>query len=491
MSKTIDKDQLRRFVDAAWDQSIVPELCNYVRIPNKSPLFDPQWEEHGHMEKAVQLLTNWCRRQPIAGMNVEIARLPGRTPLIFIEIPATGAAAKGTGTGTAPGTGRAQGTDAVLLYGHLDKQPEFTGWHEGLSPWEPVLRDGRLYGRGAADDGYAVFSSLTAIAALQAQHIAHARCVVLIEACEESGSPDLPAHVEALAERIGTPNLVVCLDAETGDYERFWLTTSLRGNIVGTLDIEVLTEGVHSGAGSGIAVSCFDVLRELLSRLSDESTGELKLAALKGDIPAERRRQMVATAKLLGDSVAARMPFAPGVRAMSKDPADLLRNSTWMPTLTVTGIDGLPNVRNAGNVLAPRLSVKLSFRLPPTVNAATAAAAIRRTLESEPPFNARVSFTCGAESVGWSAPPLEPWLEQAMQEASHSVFGSEGMAMGVGGTIPFMAMLGERFPNTQFLVTGVLGPHSNAHGPNEFLHIDYAKRLTAGVAQVIARHAER
>jgi acetylornithine deacetylase/succinyl-diaminopimelate desuccinylase-like protein len=379
----------------------------------------------------------------------------------------------------------------VLLYGHLDKQPEFTGWHEGLSPWEPVIRDGRLYGRGAADDGYAVFSSLIAIAALQAQHIAHARCVVLIEACEESGSPDLPAHVEALAARIGTPNLVVCLDAETGDYERLWLTTSLRGNIVGALDIEVLTEGVHSGAGSGIAVSCFDVLRQLLSRLSDENTGELKLAALKGDIPTERRRQIAATAKLLGDSVAARMPFAPGVRAMSKDPADLLRNSTWMPTLTVTGIDGLPNVRNAGNVLAPRLSVKLSFRLPPTVNAATAAAAIRRTLESEPPFNARVSFSPGAESPGWNAPPSEPWLEQAMQEASQSVFGNEGMAMGVGGTIPFMAMLGERFPNTQFLVTGVLGPHSNAHGPNEFLHIDYAKRLTAGVSQVIARHAER
>jgi acetylornithine deacetylase/succinyl-diaminopimelate desuccinylase-like protein len=471
MSKVVNSAQLRRFVDSTWDDSIVPELCNYVRIPNLSPLFDPQWEQHGHMERAVQLLADWCRRQPIAGMTLEIARLPGRTPLIFIDVPGTG--------------------DTVLLYGHLDKQPEFTGWHAGLGPWEPVIRDGRLYGRGAADDGYAVFSSLTAVAALEAQQIPHARCVVLIEACEESGSPDLPAHVQALAARIGTPSLVVCLDAEAGDYERFWLTTSLRGNVVGTLDIQVLTEGVHSGLGSGIAASCFDVLRQLLSRLGDAATGELALAELNVEIPRDRSREIAATARVLGDSVAARMPFAPGVQPISKDPVELLRNSTWKPTLTVTGIDGLPSVRDAGNVLAPRLSVKLSFRLPPTAHPGNAAAAIRRTLEADPPFKARVNFTSGADSAGWNAPPLDPWVEQAMQEASLGVFGRDGMSMGVGGTIPFMAMLGERFPRTQFLVTGVLGPHSNAHGPNEFLHIDYAKRLTAAVAHVIARHAVR
>jgi len=471
MSEICNAVELSRFVDQAWEQSIVPKLCEYVRIPNKSPLFDPEWEAHGHMERAVQLLAEWCRRQPIAGMRVEISRLPGRTPLICIDVPGT--------------------RDSVLLYGHLDKQPEFTGWEPGLGPWEPVIRDGKLYGRGAADDGYALFASLTAIAALEAQNIAHARCVILIEACEESGSQDLPAHVEALAARIGTPSLVVCLDAESGDYERLWLTTSLRGNLVGTLALDVLTEGVHSGAGSGIAASCFDVLRVLLTRLSDERTGEIKLDALKVATPEERRRQIAATARLLGGSVAARMPFAGGAQPMSHDPAVLLENSTWKPTLTVTGLDGLPAVRDAGNVLVPRLSVKLSLRLPPTANAAAAEAAIRRTLEAEPPYGARVSYTPGSASPGWNAPPLEPWLERAIQEASRSSFGHDAMAMGVGGTIPFMAMLGERFPSTQFLVTGVLGPHSNAHGPNEFLHIGYARRLTAAVARVIACHATR
>jgi acetylornithine deacetylase/succinyl-diaminopimelate desuccinylase-like protein len=305
---------ITEYVNETWDRSIVPALCDYVRIPNKSPLFDPKWEQHGHMERAVELLANWCRRQPIAGMTVKIARIPGRTPLIFVDI--------------------AGEKDTVLLYGHLDKQPEFTGWDHGLSPWEPVIRDGRLYGRGGADDGYAVFSSLTAIAALQARKIPHARCVVLIEACEESGSPDLPAHVEALAREIGTPSLVVCLDAEAGDYERLWLTTSLRGNIVGTLDIAVLTEGVHSGAGSGIAASCFDVLRRLLSRVSDENTGRAQACKeLRVDLPEERRRQIAATARLLGDSRWPRACRSPkGARAMSPDPVVLLENSTWKPT---------------------------------------------------------------------------------------------------------------------------------------------------------------
>lgn len=474
---SLNAAELSQFVNGVWEESIVPELCEYVRIPNKSPLFDPQWEQHGHMERAVTLMGEWARRQPIAGLSLRISRLPGRTPLIFIEVPGQG-----------PSLERGE---TVLLYGHLDKQPEFTGWEPGLGPWQPVIREGRLYGRGAADDGYAIFASLTAIAALQAQRIPHARCVVLVEACEESGSPDLPAHVEALAADIGNPSLVVCLDAETGDYERLWLTTSLRGNIVGTLEIDVLTEGVHSGAGSGIAASCFDVLRVLLARLSDPQTGEIKLAELKVDVPAERRLEIAATARLLGASVAARMPFAEGVRAMSADPAVLLESSTWKPTLTVTGIEGLPDVSNAGNVLAPRLKVKLSFRLPPTADAAAAAFAIRRTLETDPPYGARVRFSSGANSIGWNAPPTETWLERAVAEASRQFFGHEAMSMGVGGTIPFMAMLGERFPRTQFLVTGVLGPHSNAHGPNEFLHIDYAKRLTAATAGIIARHAAR
>jgi acetylornithine deacetylase/succinyl-diaminopimelate desuccinylase-like protein len=463
---------LRRFVDARWRDSILPRLTDYVRIPNKSPLFDPDWERNGHMEKAVQLLAAWCREQELPGATVEISRIPGRTPLLFVDIP---------------GTGR----DCVLLYGHLDKQPEFTGWHAGLGPWEPVIRDGKLYGRGGADDGYAVFASLTAIQALRQRGTPHARCVVLIEAAEESGSPDLPAHVDALAQRIATPSLVVCLDAECGNYDQLWGTTSLRGNVIGTLKVDILTEGVHSGSGSGVAPSAFRILRQLLSRIEHEVTGDLLLENLHVPIPAQRRTQAAATARVLGSTVEEKIPFVQGAQAVSNDPLELLLNSTWRPSLTVTGIDGLPPLRSAGNVLVPGVGAKLSFRLPPTCDPRTAAKSIESTLEADPPYGARVSFEVASAMGGWNAPALEDWLEAAMHRASRAHFGKDAMFMGTGGSIPFMGMLGERYPKTQFLVTGLLGPHSNAHGPNEFLHIETGQRLTACVADILAEHYSR
>jgi acetylornithine deacetylase/succinyl-diaminopimelate desuccinylase-like protein len=468
----LNQDKLVQFVDHTYDESILPQLCEYVRIPNKSQLFDPDWEKNGHMERAVQLMARWCRDQKVPGVAVEIARLPGRTPLLFVEVPG-------------------DGDDTVLLYGHLDKQPEFTGWQDGLGPWEPVIRDGRLYGRGGADDGYAIFSSLTAIRALKEQRIPHARCVILIEAGEESGSPDLPAHVEALSSRIGTPSLVVCLDAECGNYDQLWSTTSLRGNLIGALEIQVLTEGVHSGAGSGIAPSCFRVLRSLMARIENEATGDLLLEALYAPIPAQRRQQGAATAAVLGDGVREKIPFAAGVRPISNDPLELIINSTWRPSLTVTGIDGVPSVREGGNVLIPTLTAKLSFRLAPTTDPQMAARLVKATLEADPPYGARVSFKVGSAMGGWNAPPLAEWLEAAMHRASRAHFGRDAMFMGTGGSIPFMGMLGERYPKTQFLITGVLGPHSNAHGPNEFLDIPTVKRVTACVADVLTDHYRR
>ena len=466
----MDVAKLRTFIDGVWDESILERLKAYVRIPNKSPHFDPEWQRHGHMDAAISLMAEWCKAQPVPNMRVEIRRLPGKTPLLVVDVP-----------GDVPG--------CVLLYGHLDKQPEFTGWSEGLGPWEPVLRAGRLYGRGAADDGYAVFSSLTAIAALKAQRIPIARCVLLIEASEESGSIDLPAHLQALGSAIGDPSLVVCLDAECGDYERVWCTTSLRGNLTGRLHVEVLTEGVHSGMATGIAATPFRIVQQLLTRIENPATGEVILPELRADVPADRRAQIAATAKTLGEVVAGKLPWVKGAQAISRDPAELITNNTWRATLAVTGADGLPPVASAGNVLLPQVALKLSLRLPPSVDADTAATALRTTLERDPPYGAKVRFEEDPPTGGWNAPAFAPWLEQSIARASQAVYGRESLNAGCGGTIPFMGMLGRQFPRTQFCITGVLGPHSNAHGPNEFLDIEYAKKLTACVSQVLADHA--
>lgn len=469
----MDSAKIDRFLSEKWDDDIVPQLVDYIRIPNKSPMFDADWVAHGYMADAVALMERWARAQAIPGLQVEVVQLEGRTPLIYLEVPASS---------------DATGEDTVLLYGHLDKQPEMTGWEADLGPWTPVLKGDRLYGRGGADDGYALFGSLAAIQALQDQGIQHARCVVLIEACEESGSYDLPAYVDHLAARIGKPSLVVCLDSGCGNYEQLWCTTSLRGLAGGNFSVKVLSEGVHSGDASGVVPSSFRVLRDLLSRLEDEATGKIKVEGLYAEIPEERLAQARKVAEVLGDEVYSKFPFLPGMRPMHEDLSELVLNRTWRPALSVTGADGLPPLASAGNVLSPETAVKLSLRLPPTLDGKHAGELLKDVLLRDPPYGAEVSLALEKSSSGWNAPAQSPWLTDAIEAASQAAFGKPAMYMGEGGSIPFMGMLGEKFPGAQFMITGVLGPHSNAHGPNEFLHIPMGKRVTACVSRVIAAH---
>ena len=457
-----------------WNDSIVPCLTEYIRIPAKSPHFDKAWAKHGYIDAAVELAAGWCRKNAIDGMKLEVVRLDGRTPLLFIEVPASGAAEK---------------AGPVLLYGHLDKQPEMTGWADGLGPWEPVIRDGKLFGRGGADDGYAVFASIAALRALREEGRPHARCAILIECCEESGSYDLPAYLEALAPRIGTPALVVGLDSGCGNYEQLWGTTSLRGLVNGVLTVEVLTEGVHSGDASGVVASSFRIARMLLDRLDDAGSGIVWNAAFHATIPTQRLEQAQRAAAVLGKEIHAKFPFVPGMKPMADQLEELVLNRSWRPMLAVTGADGLPAPASAGNVLRPKTALALSLRLPPTVAADPAAKALKQLLEADPPYGAKVTFEYGQAATGWHAPQTAGWLEQAIDAASQQHYGKPAMWMGEGGTIPFMAMLGKKFPQAQFLITGVLGPHSNAHGPNEFLHLGYAAKLTAAVADIISAHA--
>jgi acetylornithine deacetylase/succinyl-diaminopimelate desuccinylase-like protein len=452
-----------------WDEAITPALVDYIRIPAKSPHFDKEWARHGHIDAAVKLAADWCKQHAVSGMKLEVVRLEGRTPVLFIEIPGS----KGN----------------VLVYGHLDKQPEMTGWREGLGPWTPVIESGKLYGRGGADDGYAVFCALAALRALQEEKRPHARVAILIECCEESGSYDLPAYLEALAPRIGTPELVVGLDSGCGNYDQLWGTTSLRGLINGVLSVEVLTEGVHSGDASGVVAEGVRIARQLLERLDDAESGVVKPAAFHAQIPTERSEQAKRAAEVLGEEIWRRFPFVKGMQPMISDLADLVLNRTWRPMLAVTGAEGLPAPANAGNVLRPKTALVLSLRLPPTVKADSAARQLQAILEADPPYGARVKFDYGQAATGWHAPPTAPWLAAAVDTSSIKNYGKSAMWMGEGGTIPFMAMLGARFPSAQFLITGVLGPKANAHGPNEFLHLEYAKRLTACVADVLAAHA--
>jgi acetylornithine deacetylase/succinyl-diaminopimelate desuccinylase-like protein len=476
----MDLTTLRPRIDEVWDDEIVPTLTEYIRIPNVSPAYDEGWAAAGHMDRAVDLARDWIERRAIDGLAVEVLQLEGRTPLLLVEVPATGGA----------GSSDTDPTDTVLLYGHLDKQPPMTGWRDGLGPWEPVVADGRLYGRGGADDGYAGFAALTAIEAVRASGGSHARCVVLIECSEESGSPDLPAHLDQIGDRLGTPSLVVCLDSGCATYDRLWVTTSLRGVLVGRLRVDVLTEGVHSGSAGGVVPSSFRVLRRLLDRIEDPDTGRILLPDLHGEIPDERRRAVVDAAEDLDVEVQT-FPYAGTTQPVWGDPVARQLARTWEPSLAVTGMDGIPPGAQAGAVLRPFTSAVLSIRLPPRIDPDAAGVAVGAALEADPPHGAQVRFTVHDGASGWDAPATAPWLADALEAASQTEFGQPVGRMGEGGTIPFMALLGHRFPDAQFMVTGVLGPASNAHGPNEFLDLETGRRVTAAVAHVLDAHARR
>ncbi|MCA8974609.1 MAG: M20/M25/M40 family metallo-hydrolase, partial [Planctomycetes bacterium] len=424
--------QVLSFVDDVWEQDIVPQLTDYIRIPNKSPAFDADWEKAGHMQKAVDLISGWCREQKIEGLTVEVIKLEGRTPLIYMEVPG-------------------EGDDCVLLYGHLDKQPEMVGWFDDLGPWQPVRKGDKLYGRGGADDGYAAYASLTAIRALREAGGIHSRCVIIIEGCEESGSYDLPFYIDALQSRIGNPSLVICLDSGCGNYDQLWCTTSLRGMTSGELRVEVLTEGVHSGDASGIVPSSFRVFRELMARLEDGKTGEILPKPFHVKIPKQRKQQAATCARVLGNDLWKRFPWAEGTKPMAKDRTELVLNRTWRPWVELIGVDGVPAVGNAGNVLRPYTSGKLSVRLPPRADPKACTAALTKLLTQKPPYGAKVTFTPDEPASGWDAPPLSPWLEDACAQASQTFFGKPCVYMGEGGTIPFMGMLGEKFPAAQFM----------------------------------------
>lgn len=465
-------EQQTAYINKIWDESIIPELKTYISIPNKSPHFDHDWKKNGYMDQAVKLISDWCTKNALPNMTLEVIELEGRTPVIMMESPG-------------------ENDETILMYGHLDKQPEMVGWNEDLGPWKPVMKGDKLYGRGGADDGYAAFASLTALKVLHEANIKRSRCVILIEACEESGSYDLPFYIDHLKERIGSPSLIVCLDSGCGNYEQLWMTTSLRGLAGGVLTIDVLKEGVHSGNASGIAPSCFRILRQVLNKIECETSGNVIVDELHVEIPAERKAQAEKAASVLGDMVYAELPFMTGVKPESSDLSELVLRRTWKPALSVVGTNGIPTIENAGNVTLPTVSAKLSMRLPPTCNPQKAAEKIKALLEDQPPHHCHIHFEIDETGPGWNAPKQEGWLVNAANEASLNFFGKEAMYMGEGGSIPFMGMLGEKFPAAQFVITGVLGPASNAHGPNEFLHIPTAKKLTACVAQIIAKHYER
>jgi len=459
---------IEKYIDGLWYESIIPVLKEYIKIPAISPAFEKDWEEKGFLMDTLLLAKNWLEGLGLENAEISLISEKGKTPLMIVEVSATG-----------------EDLPYTLLYGHMDKQPEAEGWDDNKGPWIPVVENGKLYGRGGADDAYAFFTSIASIKALQANNVPHGKCILLIETCEESGSYDLDYYLDEYADKIGEPDLVVCLDSGAGDYERMWLTTSLRGFVSGDLSVSLLRDSIHSGY-SGKVASSFRVMRQLFDRIEDAETGFVKIPELHVDIPEIRKKQLENTAEILGAEVVSALPLLDGCETVSDDYAELLINSAWRPSLSYTGANGFPPTARAGNALRANTTMKLSFRLPPTADSKLCAEKVKETLLANPPYNAKVSFENGEEAMGFNIPDLGAELDGKLEKACNIIFGNNPAFYGQGGSIPLMNLLADKFPKAKFIIGGVLGPQSNAHGPNESLDIPYVIKLNKVISYVLA-----
>jgi acetylornithine deacetylase/succinyl-diaminopimelate desuccinylase-like protein len=462
---------------SAWREAVVPVLLEFGTIPDLSPAYDLEWEATGELARAAGLLAGWARTRDLPGATVDVVDLPGLTPTVLVDVPPSDPGVTGT----------------VVVYGHYDKQPPFTGWSEGRGPWTPTLEGDRLYGRGVADDGYALPSALVALESVRAAGGRHARCVVLAEGSEESGSPHLRQVLAALDDRIGPPDLVLALDSSAPTDERLWVTTSLRGALMGELTVRVLDHGIHSGTAGAVVPSSFRIARLLLDRIEDAATGDLLLPELVTRPPEWAEAGALRMDQALVEAGDDEMPYptVDGLTLQGATRVEQAMRRSWLGSVAVVGADGLPASIDAGAVLRPFTTLKLAIRLPPTCDADAAGAAVARAFTTDVPYGAEVTWEPELAAGGWAAPPLAPWLSEALDRASVAAFGKPVGLVGEGGTIPFLGWLAERFPDAQLLALGVLVPGSNHHGPDESLHLPTAERVTGGVAALLAAHGSR
>lgn len=434
-------------------------LLAFVKVPSLSPRFEAEWAVKGDIEQAVETVKVWAEGLEVPGLSTTVLRLSNAPPVLLCDIP-----------GSSPASA------TILLYGHLDKQPGQASW----PAFTPVLKEGKLYGRGAADDGYAAITALLAIKACGADR---PRCVVILETEEESGSPHFSAYLEEIKNRIGLPALIIVLDSNIPSYGRFWVTESMRGSLNFDLRVDVLGKGVHSGS-SGLVPDSFRVLRCLLARLEDSKTGRIRLAQLHSALPPHLYR-VFASLSQLDPAWLSAFPFCDSTVPLQPDTVELRLNQAWRPALTVTGVDGLPSSEKAGNVVRPYTAVRVAIRLPPDVNPVLAYKAVEKAVLAAVPSQAKVTISNCAVAEGWVNRTPSPKLQSAIKEAAQHCFGTEASASAAGGTIPVLSLLSATFPEAEFLVTGVLGPGSNAHCPYECLDIEYCVKLTAAIASIL------
>ncbi len=456
---------------ALWENETLEGLKKFISIKSLSPDFDKDWEEHGELLRSLKEAKAFAQSM-LPEIHIEILEAKGKTPLLFFEVAATG---------------NSKDHGDVLFYGHMDKQPASDDWSNGRSAFNPSLEKDVLYGRGAADDGYSFYAAISIAKALEESGVNHPRLFGIFETAEESGSEDFPFWIAQLSERFTRVSLVLVLDAGCIDYKHLCITTNFRGVFGTTLKVSVLEHGVHSGTASGVVPDSFMIARSLLDRIEDSRTGKLlNNAFYAAEIPPARTRQIQEKAQVIC-GLENDFPWIDKPVMRTANTEEALLAQTWLPQLAVIGAGGLPAIGEGGNVLRSDTSLRLSIRLPPTVDPLVAQKDLEKTLLANPPFGAKVELLGTYSFKGWDAPAEADWFSQIVKDASIEVFDAPAIYSGEGGSLSIFDTLEAACPAAQFLLTGVLGPHSNAHGPDEALHLEYVENLCRALARIVSR----
>jgi len=460
----MDTNSLKKYIEKQFTLNVLPNLMNFIRIPNLSPLFDPNWNKNGLLLKAANLIVSYAKSLNIKNAEINLLQDSPYTPLIFIDIPAS----------------RQNDERTILFYAHYDKQPYGTGWDEDKSPTNPVIIDGHLYGRGSADDGYASFSILTAIKTCQEYNCPMPRICCIFEGAEESRDLDLKYYFNKLMPVLGQ-NIIafIPLDAGCSDYNRLWMTNSLRGYFDFDVNIETLQLESHYGPeASGIIAENLFLVRKLYDGIIDSTNGEFKLEEFKVDqIPAIIEEQMQKEIEVVGEDYIKNIPLYDGVSPLKSDVRELMINNRWKPTCNILGMDNCPKIEDRGFGVNPSIKVHFSMRVPPLINKDKAIDALKIALTSNTFFGAKVSLGYYEFGEGTVLANMTNRTKNVLNKASLEFFGNEMIFNGGGGSIPFITYFKSFYPNTDIICTGVLGADSHEHGPNENLNIEACKKM--------------
>eukprot|EP01134_Creolimax_fragrantissima_P007648 CFRG7648T1 len=465
----MDATKTQAFVDKHFQEKFVDTLSGFIKIPNCTPAFDADYLTNGHIQTAIKYILDFTDSLKIPGLTHSVYDDESRPPMVCIVYPG-------------------EVKQNVMIYGHLDKQPFMEGrWSEGLDALTPVIRDNKLYGRGSADDGYSVLAALLSIQAAREQGVPLPRICILLETEEESGSENLLYLMEQaqVKEALGKPDICICLDSETADYDKIWVTSSLRGLAACNLKIEVMESGQHSGLAGGIVPETFTIARQLLDRLEDSTTGVV-VDEFNSQPDDKKRNEAKEVAEYHGSSLFTNFKLLEGVSAMSEhDLAQMYLQNVWYASLSVTGGCGLPDVSDAGNVLRPWTQLRVGIRLPPNVNGHDAAKKLEEVLTKDPPYGCKISVTGLQGGNGFCTKPFPIYLNDSIRDASMAFFGQAHSSFGIGGSIPFLSELGQKYPEAQIIPMGAMGPDCNAHNPDESIDLPYAKKFVCFLSHLL------